>query len=85
VTKQDLIKEAFDQLNRFKRHRALSEIKPFPEKQYHELQMYKAIDQLELALRAINKDMRETGEGEKEANVTIDCIEEEIKEYEPIR
>ena len=55
MTKEDLISEAFGYLNSYKRHRALKEIK-VQDKQYNELQMYKMIDQLELALRAIKKD-----------------------------
>jgi hypothetical protein len=58
MTKEDLITEAFGYLNSFKRHRALFEIKPH-DKAYHELQMYKMVDRLELSMRAIKKDMRE--------------------------
>lgn len=57
MTKEDLIGEAFTLLNSYKRHRALKEIKP-QEKQYHELQMYKTMDRLELSLRAIQKELR---------------------------
>lgn len=60
MDKHELIQQAFNAINNFKRHRALMEIKLYQEKPYHELQMYKMIDQLELALRAINKDIRET-------------------------
>ena len=57
MSTHDLIQEAFGYLNSFKRHRALAQVKE-TDKQYNELQMYKMIDQLELALRAINKDVR---------------------------
>jgi hypothetical protein len=53
----ELIQEAFGYLNSYKRHRALVGIKK-EDKKYNELQMYKMIDCLELALRAINKDLR---------------------------
>lgn len=66
MTKQDLIREAFSAINNFKRHRALLDIKGHSEKEYHELKMYKMIDQLELALRAINKDLRGETEAETE-------------------
>lgn len=60
-TRQDLIKEAFNQLNDYKRHRAKTNIARAKEKnedkaQYHELRQYKAIDELELALRAIQRE-----------------------------
>jgi hypothetical protein len=55
--KEELITEAFGYLNSFKRHRSLFEIKPH-DKMYHELQMYKMVDKLELAMRAIKKEMR---------------------------
>lgn len=58
MSKAELVQQAFNALNNFKRHRALAELYP-NEKQFHELQMYKMIDHLELALRAINKDIRE--------------------------
>lgn len=58
MTKQDLIQEAFEYANSFKRHRALAEIKK-EDKNYHQLQMYKMFDNLELTLRAINKSLRE--------------------------
>lgn len=59
MTKEDLIQEAFGALNSFKRHRALSEIKQHTaDKQYHQLQMFKMIDKIELGLRAINKEIR---------------------------
>lgn len=60
MSTQDLVAEAFTLLNSYKRHRALKDIKPDrTEKQYHELQLYKKIDELELALRAIQKSIRE--------------------------
>lgn len=62
MTKQDLIKEAFRKIDMFKRHRALWDIEGFDKRSFHELQMYKMIDQLELSLRAINKELRETME-----------------------
>lgn len=57
MSTHDLIQEAFGYLNSFKRHRALHDIKD-ADTRYNELQMYKMIDRLELALRAINKDIR---------------------------
>lgn len=62
MDKAELVQTAFGAINSFKRHRALMEIKPYQEKPFHELQMFKMIDQLELALRAINKDIRESEE-----------------------
>lgn len=62
------IKNAFYHLNSFKRHRSLLNIersKPAPdvrEIHYHELKMYQFIDNLELSIRAINKDNREGSE-----------------------
>lgn len=58
MTAEDLIQEVFGALNSFKRHRALKDIKP-NDKQYHEMQMYKMIDKIELGVRAINKEIRE--------------------------
>ena len=66
MSKEDLMQEAFGYLNSFKRHRALIDIKQH-DKQYHELQMYKMLDKLELSLRAINKEFR-TMESEIESN-----------------
>lgn len=57
----DLIQELFGALNSYKRHRALKEIK-VNDRQYHDLQMYKMIDKIELAARAINKELRESDE-----------------------
>lgn len=59
----DLIQEAFGALNSYKRHRALKEIK-VNDRQFHDLQMFKMIDKIELALRAINKEVRETDDNE---------------------
>lgn len=56
--KEELITESFGYINSFKRHRALADIKQH-DKNYHELQMYKMIDKLELSLRAINKELRD--------------------------
>lgn len=52
------IQEAFNALNNFKRHRVLKEDRKI-DIQYHDLQMYKMIDKVELSLRAINKMIRE--------------------------
>jgi flavoprotein len=66
MTKEDLISEAFGALNSFKRHRALKEIKPLTsDRQYHELQMFKMFDKLELSLRAIQKEIRGMKEEEE--------------------
>jgi hypothetical protein len=59
MTQQDLVQEGFTYLNSFKRHRALAEIKQ-NDRNYHTLQMYKMIDNIELTLRAINKEIRES-------------------------
>lgn len=67
MSKEDLITEAFGYLNSFKRHRALVDIKP-QDKRYHELQMYKMIDYLELSMRAIKKDFRINTEDTEESN-----------------
>lgn len=56
---QDLIREAFKKIDLLKRHRALMDIEGYDKKQYHELQTYKALEQLELHLRAINKELRD--------------------------
>jgi hypothetical protein len=55
---QDLIQEGFGALNSYKRHRALREIK-VNDRMFHDLQMFKMIDKIELTLRAINKETRE--------------------------
>lgn len=69
MTKEDLIQEAFGALNSFKRHRALSEIKGnSSDKQYHQLQMFKMIDKLELGLRAINKELRGISEEDESSD-----------------
>lgn len=58
MTKEELIQEIFGALNSYKRHRALVDIN-LDCKQYHQLQMYKMIDKIELGVRAINKSLRE--------------------------
>lgn len=60
MTTQDLIQQAFRSIDTFKRHRSLKELESYDKRDFHELRMYKMIDQLELSLRAINKDLRET-------------------------
>jgi hypothetical protein len=63
MTRTELITECFAGLNNFKRHRALLETKQqVSDKQYHELQMFKMIDKIELALRALNREAKESGE-----------------------
>jgi hypothetical protein len=66
MTQMDLIGLCFQYLNSFKRHRALEQVKrkegQHDQANYHELQQYKMIDQLELALRAIQKGQREIDE-----------------------
>lgn len=63
LTREELISECFAGLNNFKRHRALLETKNIQtERQYHELQMFKMIDKVELALRALNREAKEAGE-----------------------
>ena len=59
--KVELMEEAFGLLNAYKRHRALHNMRETAtqDRQFHELQMYKKVDQLELALRAIQKEIRE--------------------------
>lgn len=63
MTKADLIHKAFGFINNFKRHRALREIEDYSKREHHELQMYKQIDQLELTLRALNKEIRQEADG----------------------
>lgn len=63
MTALDLIQEAFGALNSYKRHRALKEIK-VNDRQYHELQMYKMFDKIELSMRAIQKELRHGEESE---------------------
>lgn len=58
LSKEELIQEVFGALNSYKRHRTLKDIK-VNDKQYHEIQMYKMIDKIELGVRAINKEFRE--------------------------
>lgn len=66
VTQQELIQKTFFYLNSYKRHRALAEIKRqeknYDKANYHQLKQYQFIDQLELALRAIQKGQRELDE-----------------------
>jgi hypothetical protein len=60
MTQSDLIKQAFGYLNSFKRARALEQVKreasKYEDVNYQKLQQYMLIDQLELALRAIQKN-----------------------------
>jgi hypothetical protein len=60
MTRQDLITEAFNKLNSFKRHRAKENIankeKNRDRADYHKLRAYQDIDELELALRAIQRE-----------------------------
>lgn len=59
----ELTTMAFGYINSFKRHRALAEScrneGDTSKAIYHELKQYKEIDGLELALRAIQKELRE--------------------------
>lgn len=70
---QDLITKAFHYLNSFKRHRALHQIKRMDKEHdkanYHELKMYQLIDGLELALRAVQRGVRELDEGNEENGI----------------
>lgn len=74
MTKQDLIKEAFNSINAFKRHRVKMNIDKANNRhqdvQYHELKQYQYIDNLELALRAIQKEIRWDNEEEAEKAAT---------------
>lgn len=54
-----LVKDAFYHLNNYKRHRVLED-SPTESTNYHRLGKYKSIDQLELTLRAIQKEIRNT-------------------------
>lgn len=62
---------AFYHINSFKRHRAfhnMERAKPNANKellQYHELKMYQFLDNLELTLRALQKENRESGAVDK--------------------
>lgn len=60
MTQIELIKQAFGYLNNFKRARALEQVKreegKFEDVNYQKLQQYMMIDQLELAMRAIQKN-----------------------------
>jgi hypothetical protein len=68
ITQSELFKEAFYYVNSFKRHRALATIekqKGNREKQnFHTLKQYEFFDQLELALRALQKGHRDLTEEE---------------------
>lgn len=61
-SQMDLIKIAFKNLNAFKRVRALENIekgnKDYNKAQYYKLRQYELIDELELALRAIQSGQR---------------------------
>jgi hypothetical protein len=63
ITQSELFKEAFYYANSFKRHRALATIaKQKGERDtqnYHNLKQYEFFDQLELALRALQKGHRD--------------------------
>lgn len=68
MTTQDLIQQAFRSIDTFKRHRSLKELEGYEKRDFHEVRMYRMIDQLELSLRAISKDLRESATAEKEDN-----------------
>ena len=63
---RDLVGMAFRSLNSYKRHRALAESARKDNRTekaiFHDLKQYKDIDSLELALRAIQKGLRELEE-----------------------
>lgn len=67
VTPEENFKNAFYYINSFKRHRAqynierASSVANKEQLQFHELKMYQFIDNLELAMRALQKDNREDG------------------------
>lgn len=69
-TQQELIGIAFRAVNAFKRHRALEKIKKkegdYNKSQYHSLKQYELFDELELALRAIQRNERMDKEDENE-------------------
>lgn len=55
----DLCRQAFKAINAYKRHRTLANtVIDGKDKLYHELQMYKQFDSLELTVRAINSNER---------------------------
>jgi hypothetical protein len=62
MTTQDLFNVTFARLNDFKRHRALSKIAELEGNRekatYHALKTYELFDSLELAIRALQKDSR---------------------------
>lgn len=63
TTQQEMINKCFTYWNSLKRHRALSEIRKGEGRRedstYHNLQMYKMSEMLELALRALQRGQRE--------------------------
>lgn len=62
----NLCRQAFKAINNFKRHRTLSDtVVDGKDKMYHELQMYKQMDSLELTVRAIQLNERLSGEEEE--------------------
>jgi hypothetical protein len=62
ITKEELMQEAFNNLNAFKRSRALEQVERdrgnHDKASKHKLQQYECIDKLELSLRGINKALR---------------------------
>lgn len=59
-TRKERMDEIFKHLNRFKRNRVLYRTRP--ERDLYELRMFQNIDQLELSLRALQKDFRVNGD-----------------------
>lgn len=61
----DLCRQAFKAINAFKRHRTLANsTTDGKDKLYHELQMYKQFDSIELSVRAINANEKQEEETE---------------------
>lgn len=62
MTREDLIKEAFNHLNAFKRSRALEQVERekmnHDKAMQHRLHQFENVDKLELTLRAIQKNYR---------------------------
>lgn len=58
MSTEDLITQAFNNINAFKRHRALELTDPLEDRNKHKLAQYEYIDKLELTLRAIQKKQR---------------------------
>jgi hypothetical protein len=60
MTKQDLMSEAFKNLNAFKRSRALEAVArekgDSKEAHFQRMRQYETIDRLELSLRALQRD-----------------------------